>query len=399
MKILYLTLRLPIPPLVKGDTLRDFYIIKELASRGHTITLVSFYRKLEKDDLHVEMLKKYCQEIKLVKFDVKKQALHLLKGVYSVKPFQVLLYSSKSFQHEVDTLLDQEHFDIAYAHFARLAHFLRAYHMPKIIDFQDSFEKNMKDRYLKEKNVFIKIAALIESKRMKVYEKHVSQDFSYSTVVSERDLDPHRTNMFVVPNGLQDVKTLQVRDTKANGLLFMGNMSYFPNEDAALFLIKEVMPILSKQLPNVKLYIVGNLPSKKLQKYHSRHIVVTGFVPDMYPFIAKSRIAVAPLRYGTGMQNKVLDAMAAGIPQIVSRRAAEGFHNLSGEEFIISECEKREFSQHIIDIWNDLQLQEQLIENGKNYVFSNYSWGKSVEILEELFQKAREEKKMLAVGM
>lgn len=399
MKILYLTLRLPIPPLVKGDILRDFYIIKELASRGHKITLVSYYRKQEKDDPNVEMLKKYCQEIKLVKFDVRKQALHLLKGIYSTRPFQVLLYTSKAFQNEVDNALCQQQFDVAYVHFARLAHFLSAYPIPKIIDFQDSFEKNMKDRYLQEKNLFVKTAALLESKRMKVYEKHVSQAFSYSTVVSERDLNPHHKNMFVVPNGIQDLKTLQERDKNANGLLFMGNMSYFPNEDAALFLMKEVMPLISKKLPDMKLYIVGNLPSKKLQKYHSTHIVVTGFVPDMYPYIAKSRIAVAPLRYGTGIQNKVLDAMFVGIPQIVSRRAAEGFHNLSGEEFIVSECERQVFSQNILKLWDDFQLQEKLIENGENYVLHHYSWGKSVEILEALFQMAIEEKQVQVVGV
>src|SRR6266699_653555 len=124
MKILYLTSRLPIPPLVKGDILRDFYIIKELASRGHKIILVSFYRKHENHDPNLEMLKKYCQEIKLVKFDVKKQALHLLKGVYNAKPFQILLYNSKAFQHEVDNIIYQENFDVAYTHFARLANFL-----------------------------------------------------------------------------------------------------------------------------------------------------------------------------------------------------------------------------------------------------------------------------------
>src|SRR5439155_6275500 len=202
----------------------------------------------------------------------------------------------------------------------------------------------------------------------------IAQDFSYSTVVSERDLNPDHQNMFVVPNGIQDLKTIQERNKKTNGLLFMGNMSYFPNEDAALFLIKEVMPIISKKIPDLKLYIVGDNPSKKLQKYHSENIIVTGFVPDMYPYLAKSRIAVAPLRYATGMQNKVLDAMLMGIPQIVSIGAANGFSNLSGKEFLISECEKQEFAEKIIYLWNNFDLQGQIVKNGKEYVLNNYSW-------------------------
>src|ERR1700730_17347607 len=79
MRILYLTSRLPIPPLVRGDTLRDFYIIKELASRGHKVILVSFYRKDEINDPNLEILKKYCQEINLVKFDAINQSINLIK--------------------------------------------------------------------------------------------------------------------------------------------------------------------------------------------------------------------------------------------------------------------------------------------------------------------------------
>jgi hypothetical protein len=107
LRVLYLTSRLPIPPLVKGDTLRDFYIIKELASRGHKVTLVSFFRKNETNDPNLEILKKYCQEIKLIKFDLKKQSLNLAKGIYGLTPFQILLYRSKAFQKEVDSLLFQ----------------------------------------------------------------------------------------------------------------------------------------------------------------------------------------------------------------------------------------------------------------------------------------------------
>ena len=394
LKILYLTSRLPIPPLTKGDILRDFYIIKELASRGHKVTLVSFFRKNENTNPDLEILKKYCQEIKLIKFDVKKQSLNLIKGVYSLIPFQILLYRSKAFQKEVDSLFYQEEFDIAYTHFARLADVLRGHNIPKIIDFQDSFEKNMRDRSLKEKNLIIKTVAFIESNRMKFYEKQVSQDFSCATVVSARDLNPAHKNMFVVPNGLQDLKTIQERNKKTNGLLFMGNMSYFPNEDAALFLIKEVMPIISKKIPDLKLYIVGNDPGKGLQKYNSENVIVTGFVPDMYPYLAKSRIAVAPLRYGTGIQNKVLDAMVVGIPQVVSTTAANGFSNLSGEEFLTSECEKQEFSAKILNLWDDFNLQDKLVENGREYVLDNYSWDKSVSILEKLFRMSLEQQMM-----
>ena len=91
--------------------------------------------------------------------------------------------------------------------------------------------------------------------------------------------------------------------------------------------------------------------------------------------------------------------MVVGIPQIVSIRAAEGFHNLSGEEFIISECEKQAFSEKILNLWDDFQLQDQLVENGKNYVLGNYSWGKSVSVLEKLFQMAIEEKQFHLVGV
>ena len=388
MKILYLTSRLPIPPLVKGDTLRDFYLIKELASRGHEVYLVSFYRADEITDPHLAILNSYCREVTLIPFAQGKQSLHLLKGIYSFTPLQVLLHRSPTFQEAVDRIIAEGKYDVAYVHFARLADFLRKYNIPKIIDFQDSFEKNMRDRFLKEKNIIVKFIALLESKKMKIYEREIASDYSFVTVVSERDIEPELQNMVVVPNGTQDLQTMEEADKQAQGLLFIGNMSYFPNEDAALFLIKEVMPILSQRIPDLKLYIVGSKPGKKLRKYHSDNIIVTGFVPDIYPYFAKSRISVAPLRYGTGIQNRILDAMVVGIPQIVSVKAAEGFKNVHGNEFIVSQCRKQEFSEKIVRLWGDYEIQKRLVENGRKYVKENYSWEKSVSVLEKFISSS-----------
>lgn len=387
MKVLYLTSRLPVPPLVKGDTLRDFYIIKELAKQGHKVTLVSYYIEYQKE-VDLRFLEEYCHDVRLIKFDIKKHILSIIKGLISWTPFQILIYQSKAFQKEIDLLIKFENFDVAYVHLSRMAEFLRKVNIPKIIDFQDSFEDNMRERYLKEKNPILKMVSLMESKRMQLYEKRVSQDYSLVTVISQRDIKPEIKNMFVVPNGTQDLRSLQERDKEANGLLFMGNMTYFPNKDAALFLLKEVMPIILKEIPDLKLYIVGHGPDRSITKFKSENVIVTGFVPDIHPYLVKSRIAVAPLRYGTGMQNKILDAMVVGIPQIVSKKAAGGFSNLSGKEFLICECEKQKFADKIISLWNDFELQDQLIEKGKRYVLSNYSWIRSASILDSLFQAA-----------
>ncbi len=399
MKILYLTTRLPAPPLVKGDTLRDFYIIRELAARGHQVTLVSFSKHAEMKHADLKLLASYCRDVHIIPFNIGKQALHLSKGLFSQKPFQVLLYTSRQFQSKVDALLAQETFDVAYVHFTRLADVLKEHPIPKIVDLQDSFEKLLKERYTREKNILMKMLVLTEAQRMKVYEKHISEHFSYATVVSERDICLDHQNMFVVPNGRQDLMPISRKGQPANSLLFVGNMSYFPNEDAALFLIKEVMPRLTRHIPNIELHIVGSNPSKKLLQCTSEKIHVTGFVQDLYPYFSKARIAVAPLRYGTGMQNKVLDAMSVGIPQIVSAKAASGLQHLGGDEFLITECEAQDVVEKVLSLWDNTELQERLVQRGHEYVLRNYSWSKSVEILENLFKMSIEKASPLELAV
>ena len=391
MKLLYVTSRLPVPPLVKGDTLRDFHIIRELASRGHKITLVSYYRKDENTSPSLPLLTKYLSDIKLIPFSIRKQARNLYGGLYTLKPFQVLLYNSPVFSTSIRHEIETGTYDLAYTHFARMGDFLLGYDIPKILDLQDSLRQNTMDRYYKYKkqgNILMQYVSLFDSFKMNLYEKQTLHQFNACLVVSDRDIPEGHPNIHVIPNGIEAGRPLPFKRKEKDGIIFFGDMAYFSNNDAAIFLIKKIMPLVWQKKPKLKIYIAGHAPGKALKKLVSDRVIVTGFVPNLEVYFRKAHIAVSPLRLGTGMQNKVLEAMRSGLPQIVTEKGAGGFRNLTGKEFITTSEDKHAIANAIIELLQDETKQQKLITESLAYLKTNYSWEKSIDEMEILLFKA-----------
>src|SRR5690606_11819352 len=120
--------------------------------------------------------------------------------------------------------------------------------------------------------------------------------------------------VYIIKNGV-DFKYFKSTETeKTIDILFTGNMAYPPNVDAAEYLITQILPLVYKKLPHVKVAICGINPDRRIKKLHSKQVLITGWVPDMRLWYNKSKVFVAPMRIGSGLQNKLLEAMAMQIP-------------------------------------------------------------------------------------
>jgi len=120
-------------------------------------------------------------------------------------------------------------------------------------------------------------------------------------------------------------------------MMYWGAMNRSENEDAAMFLIENVMPKLVRQIPDAKLYVVGNKPSARLLACTGKNVVVTGFVADPTEIFEKVRVGVVPLRKGAGIKVKTLEMLKAGIPVISSPVGAEGVE--LGEKLTVVNCD------------------------------------------------------------
>jgi sugar transferase (PEP-CTERM/EpsH1 system associated) len=389
MNLLVLLPRVPYP-LEKGDKLRAYYQIKEL-SKYHDIYLVAMQDK----HLHPEALEKikpYCKEIYLFKLSLLSKCLGIVRAFFKGLPMQCGYFYSSLAKRKIQKLFRKIYPDHIYCFMIRMAEYVKKHkECHKTLDYQDVLSIGMKRRYEKapfwKKPVF-----LYEYQALKRYEKNVFSYFTNKTIITSIDRDlishPQKQYIQVIPNGIDFEKFRYMRMKKEYDLIFAGNMSYPPNIDAALFLVKSVFPKLLQSSPNLKLCICGAAPTPAIKSLANEHITVTGWVDDITEYYAKSKIFVAPMQLGTGLQNKLLEAMAMKLPCVTSPLAGKPLEKIGrdGYEFLI--CRTIfDYVEAIFELLNDKTFYKTIAQNGYEFVNTNYNWEEVGKRLEEVMNE------------
>ena len=177
-------------------------------------------------------------------------------------------------------------------------------------------------------------------------------------------------------------------------LVLSGKMSYHANVTAALHLVHEIMPSVWEQHPEVKVWLAGKDPTAELTALSSDavlrgRIAITGTVPDLRPYLRQSTLAVAPVPYGAGIQNKVLEAMACGAPVIASPQACSALQVQPGYDLLMAN-HPTAFADAIIHLIGDKRQQQALGAAARQYVERHHSWDHAAEQFEHLYQYERE---------
>jgi sugar transferase (PEP-CTERM/EpsH1 system associated) len=388
MRILYTTARFPYPPL-RGDQLTPYYRIQQLA-RNHEITLLSFVEGPE-DVEYVRHLKPYCVEVHTVPLPRWRSYANVSQGALNPLPLQVLYYSSREYQEKLQEILAKHKFDVLHTVLSRPAnHTIETNGIVKVCEMIDAISLTMKRRS-DDASWPMQWLWGMEAERMRRFEQRICKGFDGVVVVSEADRSAlNSPNVTVIPIGA-DVHPTRTRSAP-NGdktLIFTGNFAYHPNEDAAIYLIKEIWPQLQRVLPKTRLRIVGSGPTPILLSTARRYpdVEVTGFVSDLRQHLTDADVAVAPIRLnGGGMHTKALEAMASGTPLVVSSRVARGIKGRPGEHFLVAEGVS-EYVEAIRRIFKDPELATALSENGRHLVLDHYSWEKTTQQLETLYEQ------------
>jgi sugar transferase (PEP-CTERM/EpsH1 system associated) len=386
MKILYTTARLPYPPL-RGDQLVPYSRIQHLA-RKHEITLLSFVEGPQEME-YVRRLKPHCVEVHTVPLPRWRSYASMSGGTLSSLPLQVLYYSSRDYQKKLQEILARDKFDVVHTVLSRLAnHTIHVEGVVKVCEMIDALSLTMKRR-ANAARWPVQSVWRMEAERMRRFEQRICKSFDGVVVASEVDRQElNAPNVTVVPIGADVSPRTSPSPNGHKVVIFTGNFAYHPNQDAAIFLITEIWPQLRQVMPEARLRIVGNSPGPSLLRVARQfpEVEVTGFVPDLRQHLLEANVAVAPIRLGgAGLHCKALEAMACGTPVVVSPMVT-GLQGLPGKDFLVAQSVS-EYVQAIRRVLENPELATSLSEKGRRLVVEKYSWEKTTQRLELLYEE------------
>ena len=386
-KLVVMLSRFPYP-LEKGDKLRAFHQIKEL-SKYYSITLITTTDTAVKKE-SIEQLRKYCTTIYIFKLSKISILFNLFIQLFTNKPFQIgYFYSSKN-KFRINRILNELKPDHIYCQLVRVAEFVKDYHnCPKTLDYMDAFSKGM-ERRVENANFFTKWLFKKEAKRLSLYERQIFDYFENHTIISNQDqeyiLHPKKNNIICIQNGVDSTFFEKQNKTYEFDFVFTGNMSYKPNIEAVHYIVEEILPLLNTDKATYSLLISGANPHSSIMKLARKNsnIKVTGWVNDIRTSYLKGKIFIAPMMIGTGMQNKLIEAMALGLPCITSPLANNAINGIHNESIIVAE-NKFEFVNGIQKLLTDDNFYLKISEGGRKLALSNFDWEKTTKKLINLF--------------
>jgi sugar transferase (PEP-CTERM/EpsH1 system associated) len=388
MKLLVLLSRFPYP-LDKGDKLRAFHQLRCLAER-HEICLFA----LSDEDVPTEAkaaVRPLCRGGVVVhRLRRPRIAGNMVRALASGRPLQVGYFHDALAQRQVDGLLRDFQPDHIYCQLIRMAEYLRPHtgQVPMTLDYMDVFSAGMARRAT-QAPLWQRPVLALEAQRLLAYEAAAFGWFQHHTIISDQDRQlirhPDRARIEIVLNGI-DTDFFQPRPAaaKAYDVLFCGNMSYPPNVDAACFLAEEIMPLVRQRHPAARLLVAGTTPASRVLALASAHVEVSGWVPDIRAAYAAARVFVAPMRVGTGLQNKLLEAMAMRLPCVTTPLANNALGGTDGRELHVAQT-AADLAAAISGLLENTPQAAVLAGRGHGFVKAHYNWTSATARLEALF--------------
>lgn len=401
MKILFITPSFH-HPTVRGPN-HCYHFIKQLCSR-HQISLLT----LKRSEISPEALKEvegYVKEMRIIDATGGAKSQNgknggtlagLNKKIKTEANFRSAVQEMKQVFLE---MVKNDTYDLIFFHGKSIFSVIEDWNkLPIVIYFCDATSMRYRDRMQFEAS-FKKAMLMRRYRYFKNIEQKIIEKTPHVAFISARDRSASigQSNGFkIVPIGVDlEFWKRRTRIPQKNSIVFTGVMNYGPNEDAALYLIHKILPLVRPQVPDLEVLIVGREPTAALKKAAQKYpeIVVTGFVEDVRDYLERASVFVAPIRYGSGIQNKVLEAFAMKVPVLCTPVVAEGLYMDDAQEpplWVADGGEK--FAVRIIELLANEKERMRLAAEGRRYVEKNFVWSHSAELLEEMFFEAVGEK-------
>ena len=393
MRVLYLCHRIPYPP-DKGDKIRAFRQVCALAAR-HEVDV--FTLADDASDLsHESKLRSYCRRLTVAHLNPLAAKLRSLPALLTKAPLTVPYFYSAELAREVRQALLQRSYDRIVVYCSAMAQYVEASSgIPVVTDFVD-VDSDKWMQYATHNRFPYSMIYKREGRTLRNYERLVCERSSRVLVTTEREARLVReiseaTPVDVIPNGV-DTEYFKPSDDRGGAVVptigFTGDMSYFPNQEAVISFAREVLPLIRKKAPSAFFLIVGRKPGRNVQKLQNLEgVEVTGFVPDVRPYLARMQVSVAPFSIAAGIQNKILEAMAYEIPVVATARAAQGLSRGAAAAIDIAQ-DAGEMAEAIVHLLGNSGLSRNKGIEARRQVTTDYNWDQALnrflQVVEEI---------------
>lgn len=391
MKILVALPRFPYP-LEKGDKLRAYNQIKELSKNNEIYLFCVSHTKVLPE--HVEQLRPYCQDICCVNSPKLANYKNIVRNYLHTKSLQIGYWDSRKARKAVKEFVRKVRPDVIYSQMVRTMPWISRLPYPKVMDYQDALSMNTERRMDQTRGLWHYILHF-EFKMLRSTEYNAFKIFDALTIISEPDSDaiprPKNGEIHIIPNGVDFEFFDRTKIPSPAGaapkwdIVFCGNMGYEPNVHAAQYLVKEVMPLVWKEVPGTTVLLAGANPKHGVSNLASDKVSVSGYVADIRECYAASSIFVAPMLTGSGLQNKLLEAMAMQLPCVTTSIANDSLGARDGSEVLIGDNAEA-FAAHIVSLLHDADKRASLAQSGRQYALDHFSWETSCQQLEAVLK-------------
>jgi sugar transferase (PEP-CTERM/EpsH1 system associated) len=390
VRILYVCHRFPYPP-KRGGKIRPFNMIRHL-SRSHEVTVCSLSRS-DTESAEAQGIAPFCAEFHLAQVNDRVQMLRMIASLPTPITASASYFHSARLARTINRLLAESRFDLIFVHCSSAAHYVRNVRgVPKILDFGDMDSQKWLE-YAQYKPFPLSAGYRWEGMRLHAEERQLARRFDFCTATTRAEWETLKelavdTPNDWFPNGVDsEFFAPAVAAYDADTIVFVGRMDYYPNQQSMFDFCANVLPRLRAQRPTVKLQIVGAAPSPAVWRLGELPgVTVTGSVADVRPYVTRAALTVAPLRIARGTQNKILEAMAKGVPVVCSHVAARGVDAVSGTHLLATGTPE-ETCAAILGILEHPRERARLADAARARVLSHHAWANSMKRLDAIIDR------------
>jgi sugar transferase (PEP-CTERM/EpsH1 system associated) len=374
---------------------RPLHFIRGL-SASHQVSVICLASN-EADERFVSELRRYCHRLDVIRLSPWRSYGNCFRALFSRNSLRRAYFYSPQSRRRVKALVESNEVDLIHAEHLKSVPIIEdaVGTVPIVFDAVDCLSMLESRRRGVTKNPFIKLFSWIESRKLARSEAKALRRCNRVVISSAVDRNAYpipddlREKIDVVPNCV-DLEHFGFRqfEPQNNLLVFCAKLDYFPNEDAALYLARSIWPVLKVRRPELRLEIVGSRPPRSVRRLDGKdNIRVIASVPDVRPYLGGASVALCPIRIRAGIQNKVLEAMALGVPLVATPVCHEGLQVEPGKHLLVADGPEQ-FASAIELLLDNVTFRDKMTQAGRAYVERHHHWAKSIEILANSYTAA-----------